>query len=152
MSPKVQTHVSKSLPYISTCMLNSCLKYPCPQMILLTQPAPSTASSISIYCNFIILGASGRKLGSHPWPLSCSYTSHSIHQEILLALLPNTYRIEFFLTTPTATSMSKLLSSFNWTIATASGNNPGNQGNTMSISSPVHFDGAAISSGCPKRF
>ena len=47
--------------------------------------------------------------------------------------------------------MSKPQSSLNWTAATASGNNPGNQGSMMSISSLVHFDGAELSSGYPQK-
>lgn len=81
-----------------------------------------------------------------------SYAPHSIHQKILLALLPKCMRIKFLMTTPTATSMCKPLLALNWTAATASGNNPGNQGSMISISSLVDFDGIEISSGSPKRF
>lgn len=150
-SPKVQTHISRSLPGISIWMSRSCLKHKMSQ----TDLTHKTCTIHSLFhlnlLQFHHFSGSGRKLGSHPWPFSFSYVSHSIHQEILLALLPKCIWIKFLLTTPTATSMSKPLSSPNWTAAMASGNNPGNQGRVMSISSPVHFDGAEIGSGYPKR-
>lgn len=95
---------------------------------------------------------SGRKPGIQGWPLLCFIPNTWSIRKSCWLYFQNIYRIEFLLTTPAATLMSKLLSSFNWTTAMASGNNPGNEGRTMSISSLVHFDGAAISSGCPKRF
>lgn len=133
-------------------MSKSCLKYKIFQADLTQQnlhhpqSLPSQFTAISSF----------QWLREKTWESSLtfpfSYASHSIHQKILLALLPKCMWIKFLMTTPTATSTCKLLSALNWTAAMASGNNPGNQGSMMSISSLVDFDGAEISSGSPKRF
>ena len=133
-------------------MSKSCLKYKISQANLTQQnlhhpqSLPSQFTAVSSF----------QWLREKTWESSLtfpfSYASHSIHQKILLALLPKCMRIKFLMTTPTATSMCKPLSALNWTAATASGNNPGNQGSMISISSLVDFDGVEISSGFPKRF
>lgn len=49
--------------YLTLPGCQSCLKHKISKLILLTKPVPSTASSISIYCNFIIPVAQGENLG-----------------------------------------------------------------------------------------
>lgn len=133
-------------------MSKSCLKYKISQADLTQQNLHHPQSLPSQFTAI----PSFQWLREKTWESSLTfpfpYASHSIHQKILLALLPKCMWIKFLMTTPTATSTCEPLSALNWTAAMASGSNPGNQGSMMSISSLVDFDGAEISSGSPKRF
>lgn len=102
--------------------------------------SPFTSSPILQYPR-----SDGKNMVSSWIPFFLLYVFHSVYQRNSLRWTDKVYRAKCLLTTPTGTLMFKILPSLNWATVMASGDDPGYQGSTVTVLSPILLDSTEIS-------